>query len=101
MPGQPTATAYWRILSPLVFPVRGEPGEYLAVLPGPENIRVIDRSAKVVIRRGSFPESKLWSALGGLEEAGLIQFLYGLPVHRLRRLSDHGELPRPRLRVVR
>lgn len=95
------ATACWRVQSPLLFPVRCDAGEYLAVLPGTENLRVVDRTARHVVRRGSFPEGKLWSVLADMEEAGVIRFLYGLPIHHLHRLPSLDEGPPPPLQLMR
>lgn len=85
----------------MYFPLIAAPGEYLVVLPGANNLRVIDQGGRSVIRRSHFPEGALWTALAALDEDGVIGHLYGLPVARLRALPDLDESPRQALRVVR
>ncbi len=75
-PSQRAARICFRILRPLHFPVRGDSGEYLAVVAGSENLRVVDRTANHVVRRGSFPEDVLGPALTELEAAGALRFVY-------------------------
>lgn len=95
-----TATCYFRILQPLHFPIRGEPGEYLSVWAMPQNLWVFDEHAEWVLRRASFDEGKLWTTLDELIDQGVIRYLDD--DERLRRPLPTAAVPsRPALRVIR
>lgn len=97
-----TATCYFRILAPMYFPIRGDAGEYLSVWPCPQNLWVMDPAGEWVIRRGYFPEGKLWSELANLAEAGIIQPLSADDAQWLRHPLPTAAAPsRPALRVIR
>lgn len=94
-------TCYFWILAPLDFPVRAAVGEYLAILGGAENLWVIDETQGAVVRRGSFPEAKLWSALDDLEARGIIRLLSFDDASRMRPPAAGHEQSRPMLRLIR
>lgn len=118
------ATCYFRAVRRVHFPIRVEVGEYLSVWVGAgQNLRVIDGSGETVLRRGDFPEGKLWTALLDLVLNGAIEMLASpevslsrLPQRRVaqsraasRKAPEGGALvscprsaPRPRhLRLLR
>lgn len=95
-----SATCYFRFLRPTHFPVRGDTGEYLAVWALPLNLWVLDMTGEWVIRRASFDEGKLWTALDALIADGSIAFLDHDEL--LRRPLPTVDVPsRPALRVIR
>lgn len=95
-----SATCYFRLVTPLHFPVRGDAGQYLGVFPVPENLWVFDDSGRWVIRRGAFPEARLWTVLDALLAAGAIRYLDDDAP--LRRPLPVAAVPsRPALRVIR
>lgn len=97
-----TATCYFRILAPMYFPIRGDAGEYLSVWSCPQNLWVMDSAGEWVIRRGYFPEGKLWSELANLADAGIIQPLSADDAQWLRHPLPTAAAPsRPALRVIR
>lgn len=94
-------TCYFWVIDPIAFPVRAAAGEYLAVFAQHENIWVIDATERCVVRRGSFPESKLWTTLDDLVEQGLIRHLLFDGVSTRRPASPAPSQSRPVLRLIR
>lgn len=73
-----TATMYLRVLRPMRFPVAATTGEYIAVMPPivAQNLWVHEASGLWVVRRGHFPEDKLWTVLYDLQCDGTLAFIH-------------------------
>lgn len=95
-----TATCYFRVVQPTLFPVVAAPMDALAIVPLPLNVWVIDPSGRWVVRRAAFPEAKLWTALDDLLEREIIRYLDGEALRR-HPLPQPVAMSRPSLRVIR
>jgi hypothetical protein len=99
-----TATCYFRILQTMRFPVEGNTGDYLAVMPPacPENLWVHEPSGLWVVRRRHLLEAKLWTALADLMDAGTLVMLHAPARRLLSHLLQAGDVSPPQaLRVLR
>lgn len=99
-----SATCFFRVLRGRRFPLAAAAGDYLAVMPPTfaDNLWVLEPVDLWVVRRGHFPEGKLWTLLAHAIESGELMLHSSPAAELLPYLLQAGELsPRQALRVLR
>ncbi|GAB1345063.1 hypothetical protein MASR1M101_41900 [Gemmatimonas sp.] len=89
-----TATCCFLLQAPMHFPVEGQTGDYLAVMPPPlpENLWVLEPAGLWVVRRRHCPEGKLWTVLADLVDAGTLSLVHAPGRQFLMHLVESGQL---------
>lgn len=90
----PEATVWFRVDGRINFPIRANESDLLVVIrpPHPENLWVIDPLGRWVIRRGHFPEGKLWTVLADLADAGTLTLIHAPGAQLLPHLLQSGQV---------
>lgn len=95
------ASCYFRVIAPLYFPVRAQPGDFLGLWSLPQNLWVYDSTGSTVLRRTFFEYGKLWTLLDELLEREVILFLDASAAEQLRRPPAGEASSRPALKLLR